>query len=303
MRRFGELDTGWLKELQTKFPEIKVVDLKGFVVGEKFLKLWDVYPFQGVIKAFDEAIKTGGSSATFNEGERTYLLKLSKVGDLVVCLKKDITLEVEIEEIKRNVVSTLSHEIKTPLTAIKGNAEYLLLYGGCSEREVVEEIYEKSKRIESILFGIGKLFSQGTSSFQWINLRPLTEEVVSLFQEKAKEKGLSLVSNLVDVSLPADGILYQQLLKNLIENALKFTDSGEVRVELTPDFLKVSDTGRGIPKKLLPRIFERFFKGEGSSGSGMGLSVVREIAKFHGWKVDVESEVGRGTEFKVKFLK
>jgi len=297
------LDTGWLRELQSSFPEIKVVDLKGFVVGERFLKLWDIYPFQGVIKAFEEAVKSGGSSATFTEGKRTYLLKLSKVGDFIVCLRKDITLEVEIEEIKKNVVSTLSHEIKTPLTAIKGNAEYLLLYGDCSEKEVVEEIYEKSKRIESILSGIGKLFSQTSSPFNWVNLRPLTEEVISSFKERAEEKGLKLTSHLTDVSLPADGVLYQQLLRNLLDNAVKFTDEGEIRVELMPDFLRVSDTGRGIPEELIPKIFERFFKGKGSSGSGVGLSVVKEIARFHGWRVEVESKVGKGSRFTVYFSK
>ena len=301
MRRFGELGIDWLRELQSKFPEIKIVDLKGFVVGEHFLKIWDVYPFQEVIKAFEEAVREGESSATFTEGERTYLLKLSRVGDFVVVMRKDITLEVEIEELKRSVVSTLSHEIKTPLTAIKGNAEFLLLYGGCSDSDVVEEIYEKASRIESILLGIGNLFSTRVSTFEWVNLRPLTEEVLSFFEKRAEEKGVELLSSLEDVSLPADKVLYQQLLRNLLDNALKFTDSGRVRVELTPEFLRVSDTGRGIPKDFLPKIFERFVKGEGSSGSGIGLSVVKEIARFHGWQVEAKSEEGKGSVFTVYF--
>ena len=295
------MGTGWLRELQSKFPEIAVVDLKGFLVGEGFKKLWDVYPFQEVVKAFEEAVREGESSASFTEGERTYLLKLSKVGDFVVVLKRDITLEVELDEIKRSVVSTLSHEIKTPLTAIKGNAEFLLLYGECSDPDAVKEIYEKAVKIESILSGLGKLFSTKISSFEWVNLRPLTEEVLSSFVERAREKGVELLSSLEDVSLPADKVLYQQLLRNLLDNALKFTDSGRVRVELTPEFLRVSDTGRGIPESFLPKIFERFVKGEGSSGSGIGLSVVKEIARFHGWQVEAESEEGKGSVFTVYF--
>ena len=295
------MGTGWLRELQSKFPEIAVVDLKGFLVGEGFKKLWDVYPFQEVVKAFEEAVREGESSASFSEGERTYLLKLSKIGDLVVVLKRDITLEVELDEIKRSVVSTLSHEIKTPLTAIKGNAEFLLLYGECSDPDAVKEIYEKAVKIESILSGLGKLFSTKVSSFEWVNLRPLTEEVLSSFVERAREKGVELLSSLEDVSLPADKVLYQQLLRNLLDNALKFTDSGKVRVELTPEFLRVSDTGRGIPASFLPKIFERFVKGEESSGSGIGLSVVKEIARFHGWQIEAESEEGKGSVFTVYF--
>ncbi len=295
------MGTGWLRELQSKFPEIAVVDLKGFLVGEGFKKLWDVYPFQEVVKAFEEAVREGESSASFSEGERTYLLKLSKIGDLVVVLKRDITLEVELDEIKRSVVSTLSHEIKTPLTAIKGNAEFLLLYGECSDPDAVKEIYEKAVKIESILSGLGKLFSTKVSSFEWVNLRPLTEEVLSSFVERAREKGVELLSLLEDVSLPADKVLYQQLLRNLLDNALKFTDSGKVRVELTPEFLRVSDTGRGIPASFLPKIFERFVKGEESSGSGIGLSVVKEIARFHGWQIEAESEEGKGSVFTVYF--
>ena len=295
------MGTGWLRELQSKFPEVSVVDLKGFLVGEGFKKLWDVYPFQEVVKAFEEAVREGESSASFTEGERTYLLKLSKVGDFVVVLKRDITLEVELDEIKRSVVSTLSHEIKTPLTAIKGNAEFLLLYGECSDPDAVKEIYEKAVKIESILSGLGKLFSTKVSSFEWVNLRPLTKEVLSSFVERAREKGVELLSSLEDVSLPADKVLYQQLLRNLLDNALKFTDSGKVRVELTPEFLRVSDTGRGIPEDFLPKIFERFVKGEGSSGSGIGLSVVKEIARFHGWQVEAESEEGKGSVFTVYF--
>ncbi len=295
------MDTGWLKELQSKFPEIKIVDEKGFVLGEDFKKLWDVYPFQEVVKAFEEAVREGESSATFTEGERTYLLKLSKVGGLIVALKKDITLEVEIEELKRSVVSTLSHEIKTPLTAIKGNAEFLLLYGECSDPDAVREIYEKAGKIESILSGIKNLFSYRVSTFEWVNLRPLTEEVLSSFKKRAEEKGIELLSSLEDVSLPADKVLFQQLLRNLIDNALKFTEQGRVEIELTSEFLRISDTGRGIPKSFLPKIFERFVKGEGSSGSGIGLSVVKEIARFHNWEVKVASEEGKGTVFTVYF--
>ena len=301
MRRSGELDTGWLRDLQNRFPEIKVVDLKGFLVGEDFKKLWDVYPFQEVIRAFEEAKRIGEGSASFSEGERTYVLEFKRVGEYIVGLKKDITLKLEIEEIKKNVVSTLSHEIKTPLTAIKGNAEFLLLYGDCSEQDAVREIYEKTGKIESILSGISNLFSSKVSTFEWVNLRPLSEEVIASFRKRAEKKGVDLLFFLEDVSLPADKVLYQQLLRNLLDNALKFTEQGEVKVELTSEFLQVSDTGKGIPKGLLPKVFERFVKSEWSSGSGIGLSVVKEIARFHGWKVEVESEEGRGTVFTVYF--
>ena len=287
MKQFGELDTDWLREFQIKFPEVTVVDLKGFIVGRDYVKLWDVFPFSEVVKAFDEAVRLGESSSTISEGERTFILKFSRVGSLITILKQDITLENEIKELKNSIVSTLFHEIKTPLAAIKGNAEFLLIYGECLERDAIKEIHEKAEKIEEILSGIEKLFSRRVSSFRWINLRPLTEEVLETFRVRAKEKGLSIFSKLQDVNLPADRVLFQQLLRNLIDNAVNFTNEGSITVELTPDCLRVSDTGMGIPSELLSKVFERFVRGEHSTGSGIGLSVVREISRFHGWRVSV----------------
>ncbi len=303
MKQFGELDTDWLREFQIKFPEVTVVDLKGFIVGRDYVKLWDVFPFSEVVKAFDEAVRLGESSSTISEGERTFILKFSRVGSLITILKQDITLENEIKELKNSIVSTLFHEIKTPLAAIKGNAEFLLIYGECLERDAIKEIHEKAEKIEEILSGIEKLFSRRVSSFRWINLRPLTEEVLETFRVRAKEKGLSIFSKLQDVNLPADRVLFQQLLRNLIDNAVNFTNEGSITVELTPDCLRVSDTGMGIPSELLSKVFERFVRGEHSTGSGIGLSVVREISRFHGWRVSVESEEGKGTTFTVHFQK
>jgi two-component system phosphate regulon sensor histidine kinase PhoR len=301
LKRFGELDTSLLAEIQNKFEEITVVDKKGYILGSNYKKLWDIFPFPEVISSFEEVLKEGKSSCKVKEEEKTYLLKFKKVRDFILILKSDVSLNEEYENIKKSVVSTLSHEIKTPLSSALGNVEYLLLYGNCEEREILEEVLEKLRELNSIVGGIENLFKYSHLNFSWINLRPITEEVINELRKEAENKGVKLIYKLVDVSLPADKVLYSQMVRNLLSNAINFTDRGRVEVELTENYLRILDTGRGISKELLPKIFDRFVKGEESSGQGVGLSIVREIVKFHNWKIDVESKEGEGTTFTVHF--
>ena len=301
LRRFGEWDTSLFKELSEKLNwEVLFASPNGEVVG-KGIKLWELYPFPEVVAAFEEAKELGESSFQVEEGERLYTFKAVKLSNgYLALLKRDDTLKRRFNEIKKEVASVISHEIKTPLTVIKGNLEYLLLYGNGEERELLTETLKKAEKLESIVKGVGRLF-RNSSNFSPINLRPLTEEVLKGFKKRAEEKGIELKAELSDTTTLADPVLYQQLLRNLLDNAVKFTERGRVEVELGQDYLKVKDTGVGIEERELPKIFEKFYKSPESDGQGVGLAVVKEIARHHNWQLKVESEKGRGTTFTVEF--
>ena len=294
------------RELLLKIQEVRddilFVDRKGYVLGRS-KKLWDYYPFGETVKGFEEALETGKSSFEVEEGERVYRFEIAKLSkELLIAVKKDVSCERKLRKVKREVVSTISHELKTPLTVIKGNVEYLLNYGSCEEKELLEEVVKKVEKIEEIIAGAQKLFSSA-KEFSEVKLKPLVENVLKTFNSKVEEKGLKLKTHLQEVSVACEKVLFEQLVKNLLDNALKFTEEGEVEVRLEEEegkvVLSVRDTGVGIPKELLPVVFEKYVKSPKSSGHGIGLSVVREIVRFHGWQIEVETEEGKGTTFKV----
>ncbi len=296
MRQFGELDIGLLTSLGSLFEELFLVDKRGNLIGRD-KKLWELFPSPEVLRGFRELFSQGETTFEFEERGSFYVFKGKLVGEIGVLLREDATLRRELNSLKKEVISTLSHEIRTPLSVIKGSGELLLETG--YDRETVEEILRKASEIEEVLKGLKKLF-EGSKGFPLVNLRLLAYEVVSFFKKKAEEKGLNLVWELSDATVSAEPLLFKQLLRNLLDNAVKFTDEGEVKVLLSKDFLKVKDTGRGIPEGLRDRVFEKYFKGE-RGGQGIGLSVVKEIVKFHGWNLELESEEGKGTTFTVYF--
>ncbi|WP_456455887.1 sensor histidine kinase [Thermovibrio sp.] len=296
MRRFGEKDTDLLSSLGSLFEELLLVDQKGNLIGREG-KLWELFPSPEVVRGFRELFSQGETVFEFEEKGNFYVFKGRLVGKVGVLLREDITVKKKLNSLKKEVISTLSHELRTPLSVIRGNGELLLELG--YDKEVVEEIVRKTCEIEEVLKSLKKLFD-GSKGFPVVNLRPIALQVLGFFKRRAEEKGLRLSWELSDTAVAAEPLLFKQLLKNLLDNAVKFTDRGEVKVFLSKDFLKVEDTGRGIPEELRERVFEKYFKGEGG-GQGIGLSVVKEIAKFHGWRLEVKSEEDKGTSFTVYF--
>jgi len=295
-RQSGELAIDWIRELGKAFEEILIVDERGELLGKE-QKLWERYPCPEAFRAHRELFERGEGSFEFEEKGRNYLFKGKKVGKFGVFLREEITLKKEVEELKREVISTLSHQIKTPLTVIRGNAEIALEFG--PQRKDIEEVVKKCIEIEEILKGLKKLFEK-PKKFPLVNLRPVALECIREFEGRAKEKGIEISYSLKDTNVPAEPTLFKQLLFNLIDNAVKFTEKGRIEVQLTHEHLKVSDTGTGIDEEIKERVFEKFVKGKRSSGQGIGLSVVKEIVRFHGWKVDFESSP-KGTTFTVYF--
>jgi two-component system, OmpR family, phosphate regulon sensor histidine kinase PhoR len=144
-----------------------------------------------------------------------------------------------------------------------------------------------------------------------VDLRALSENTMRIFESQAREKGLSLrIESPAGLAvLPADPFKIEQLLINLLDNGIKYTDSGEITIILSQEgqtmSVEVRDTGIGISRDKLPHIFERFYvvdksRSRKTGGTGLGLSIVKHIALLHGGDVSVESAPGEGTRFLVK---
>jgi len=292
-----------LLKIQEKAGNILFVDQKGFLVG-KYEKLWDIYPFPETIRAFEEAKKKGSSFFEAEVRGKFLRIKIFKIErSLYLVQVEDVSCEKTLEKKKKEIVSTISHEIKTPLTVIKGNAEYLLYYGNVEEKEIVEEILENVSKALSILSGLNKLIST-EKRFREHNLKELILSSIKDLKNVAQRKGLNLMVKLDDIIVPCERVLVEQMVRNLVDNAIKFTDEGYVSISLEKGekeaILKVEDTGKGIEEELKPLLFEKYVKATDSPGQGIGLAVVKEIVNYHGWKIDFESKKQKGTKFFIR---
>lgn len=228
----------------------------------------------------------------------------------------DITEKKKLEKIRQDFISNVSHELKTPLTSIKAMVE-VLLEGGADDsklrKDFLENINQEVDRLSRLVNDL-LLLSRLESDKAFLNPIPtdfvtLLNRAVSRFQPRAMKEGLTLSLDIKGEIPPikVDVNYIDQVISNLIDNAIKYTPSGgkiDVIVEDLGKEVKVSvkDTGIGIPKEDLPRIFERFYRVDKSrnlslGGVGLGLSIVRHIVEAHGGKVGVESSLGKGSTF------
>ena len=230
----------------------------------------------------------------------------------------------QANEAKSRFLATMSHEIRTPLNAVLGLAS-LLLETPLSERQRghVELMRVSGQNLLAVINDILDVtqIESGRMKLELIDFEPqrTIESVVALLRVRAQDKGLALRLN-VSPPLPAwlrgDPNRLAQLLFNLVGNAIKFTERGAVQVSIThvPEpgggaalTMEVADTGIGIPPEALPRLFERFTQVDGSTrrrfgGSGLGLSITRDIVVMMGGRIDVHSLPGQGSTFVVTLV-
>jgi signal transduction histidine kinase len=221
------------------------------------------------------------------------------------------------EKQQQQFIADVSHELRTPLTVLRGSLEVALEEDRSAEeyREAIGNAILEVRHLTRISQNL-LLLTRGESghvtlSFANLDLGRFASETVRDLAQAAADREMEL-----DVSAPAllvyvfaDGGRLQQVLHNLIENALQYTDPGgriRVAVAAAPGeaLLSVSDTGIGIPEADVPYVFERFFRSKRSrranpGGSGLGLSIVRWIVEAHKGRVTVESAVGKGSTFTV----
>jgi two-component system phosphate regulon sensor histidine kinase PhoR len=235
-----------------------------------------------------------------------------------VLVLHDITEIRRVERVRRDFVDNVSHEFKTPLTAIQGFAETLL--GGALEdpknsRRFLEIISDHAARLSQLTNELLKLSQIETGRLE-LNLRPvavpdLVDACLETAKIKAKPKGLSLDNQCSD-DLPrvqGDRQHLREVLQNLLDNAIQYTPSGgkvTISASANGDMVKISvaDSGVGILHDEQQRIFERFYRTEVArtleiSGTGLGLAIAKHLIEAHEGRIEVESEVGKGSVFSV----
>ncbi|PEV48012.1 PAS domain-containing sensor histidine kinase [Bacillus thuringiensis] len=235
----------------------------------------------------------------------------------IVLVFHDITELKKLEQMRKDFLANVSHELKTPITSIKGFSE-TLLDGAMDNKKFCEHflriILKESERMQGLiedLLDLSKIEQQGFKlNMGTVDMKGLLEDIHMVLDNKAGEKEISLQVNVLKrASVIGDPSRLKQIFINLINNAIVYTPAGGVvSVELAEDkynaYIKVSDTGIGISKEEIPRIFERFYRvdkarSRNTGGTGLGLSIVKHLVEAHHGTITVDSEVGEGTTFTV----
>ncbi|OPY81643.1 MAG: Sensor protein kinase WalK [Syntrophorhabdus sp. PtaU1.Bin153] len=247
---------------------------------------------------------------------RQYLCSITFISskEEMVAVLYDITELKKLERIKKEFVANISHELRTPLTAIKGFVETLEEEEEIKNVQYLDIIKRHTDRLMNIvndLLVLSEVEQAGnTLEVGDVNLANLAENILRVFEQGAKEKGLTLKLVMEKTLQPiqADPFKLEQMFINLLDNAIKYTEKGEVSVTLTQrdakSVIEIQDTGIGIPGSHVSRIFERFYVVDKSrskklGGTGLGLSIVKHIVLLHGGTIDVESSPGVGTKFTI----
>ncbi len=212
------------------------------------------------------------------------------------------------EALRRKLTANIAHELRTPLSAMQGEIEGILDGLISFDRERLVSLHEETNRLKHIIEGIEELSRAQASALELrrerIPLKPFLENIRERYDKLFADKGVRLEFECADrVTAYADPDKLSQIVINLLSNALKATgEGGVVRVRAgekeTESFIEVSDTGRGIRKEDLPFIFERFYRAS-EGGLGLGLTIAQELAEAHGGKIDVLSDYGKGSTFRV----
>lgn len=258
--------------------------------------------------ASDQILQAVGSSLLDSHGR--------KIGALVVL--NDVTHTRRLEGVRRDFVANVSHELKTPITSIRGFVE-TLRRGTASNPKQTDEflgiVEKQAERLQSIIEDLLMLseIEQKEGAAQVPMRRelicPILNSALSLCQSKAERN--SVVTLLVcesNLEATVNGQLLEQAVSNLLDNAIKNTVDGKVEVMAARTngdvVIEVADTGHGIEAEHLPRLFERFYRvdkarSRNQGGTGLGLAIVKHIVQAHGGRVEVESTPGKGSTFRM----
>lgn len=237
----------------------------------------------------------------------------SEIYKVVALLREQYSREKKQKEYMADMLSDISHQIKTPLTAIQLMTELLEQPALDEEKRLqyAERIDSQVARITWLIKNLLAL-SQLEAGMLKMKLKPvslnsLMEDIKSSLEIMAELKGVSLISEIPDITLEADSHWLREALMNIIKNCIEHTDEGghvEIKAQQNNIYteLTIEDNGSGISEKDLPHIFERFYKAENASAQsvGIGLALAKQIINGHGGLIEAESTKGEGTRFKIK---
>lgn len=309
-------------------------DILGFsaqeLLGKKFDEAKQQFEFTQLIQeCIDLKEHIRDEMIFYYPSERILEINLSPISHTedewagILIVLHDITAVRRLERMRSEFVANVSHELKTPIAAVKGFAETLLA-GALNDKETAKSflqiIFDESERLNRLIGDILELSKIESKriplQFSPISLHSFVNNCLHVVQAEAKKKSIELEMQVDETMyIEADEDRLRQILINLLSNGINYTpEGGKVKVKVDqlagdgdrPEDerirLTISDTGIGIPKKDLPRIFERFYRvdkarSRSSGGTGLGLSIVKHLVELHKGTIRVESEVGMGSKF------
>lgn len=298
-------------------------DLDKSCVGHSFLEVYRTHDFSTAVK---NALSSGHEELRLERNGRVVRFSMSRMMSAgtvlgLVILSFDITEKAAAEDMRREFSANVSHELKTPLQGIMGSAELIEagMAKGDDAKRFASNIRKEASRMVNLvedIMGLSQLDEGVSSAYEVVDVASVADDVHDELSDVAKAKDVSIEVHSQSRPVEVMGVprLIHEMLYNLVDNAIKYNvQGGRVDVSVSHQdslgsgdsvVLEVSDTGIGIPKEHLPRVFERFYRvdkshSRASGGTGLGLSIVKHVVMYHGGKVSVESKVGSGTKFTV----
>ncbi len=255
------------------------------------------------------------SDIRLNDGRtfNAHVTPITNIGRAVMLI--DITHLKELDRIKADFVTTVSHDLRSPLTAVLGYVNLLDRVGPLNEQQTdfIQQIRISVKQMNTLisdLLDLGKIEAGFDTQKEPLDTSRLVERVIGDIRPQAEAKHQALNHTIASPlpSLFGNPLRLRQMLSNLVENAIKYTpEAGRIQVDAYAEggfvVLSIADTGIGIPPADLPYVFDRFFRSDNASlsqeGTGLGLSIVKSIVESHNGRVWVNSKPGQGTTFTV----
>lgn len=282
--------------------------------------LEEVLPYAAIARAFEQ-IRQKTDPNTPNEltlpDGRTFSINVSSITNpdgatRWVAVMQDISYLKELDRMKNDFVSTVSHDLRTPLTSIHGYAELLLETTDGLNRSFAEQIktiaWQMSQLVQNLL-DLGKIEAGVEIVRRPCAMGQLVEEAVDAVMLQAHQGGIALETKIPQAPCIVEGDprRLRQVLDNLLSNALKYTPAGgQVSIRLGEQeghvWVEVQDSGMGIPEEAIPHLYEKFYRvpspdADEIPGTGLGLTIVKAIVEQHSGKLSVESKLGQGSRF------
>ena len=298
-----------------------VLDIFGVSEEEiKHRRITRLIEDKNLLKHLDKSLSGKKEYTDYEKDSKAYQVFYSPVYEKnrvrgVVILLIDASEKMKSEQIRREFSANVSHELKTPLTAIHGYSQ--IITGGLAREGDVtgfaEKIEKESFRMINLIDDIIKLSrldeQREVLEKENVSLLELSRDVESKLKNKAEKRNISLLVTGEDTVVFANKTQITEMIYNLCDNAIKYNiENGKVLIEIISNGFKISDTGIGIPTEYKDRIFERFFRVDKShsksiNGTGLGLSIVKHVALSNDAHIEVESVLGEGSSFTVTFQK
>ena len=285
------------------------------ILTKKYLYLFRNLEIQ---KEIENTIYTKNETQTIMDLDgKKYLIYINSLenawSNSIALLMVDITLQENINSLKREFFANASHELKSPLTSIIGYQQ-LIQQGILTTKEEIQDAtlrtIKEAQRMNKLIIemlDLSRLENNVQTVLEKVCVNKLIVDCLGELKPLIEKKNIKVITRLEDVTLEASQSDLYKLIKNIIDNSVVYNNqNGQLTIDLSKNKLSISDTGVGILKDDLEHIFERFYRvdkarSRESSGTGLGLSIVKHICILYGYKINVESQIGKGTTFTIIF--